>query len=50
MTNITHLIKTFTHAVIARSGATKQSRLCAAPAGLPRYARNDVVMLARYGG
>jgi hypothetical protein len=48
--NVTYLIKSLTHAVIARSGAKKKSRLCAAPAGLPRYAHNDVVMLTRYGG
>jgi hypothetical protein len=49
MNQIAHLIKIFTLAVIA-SGATKQSRQCAAYAGLPRCARNDVVMLVRYGG
>jgi hypothetical protein len=50
MNQIAHLIKSLTHTVIARSGATKQSRQCAAYAGLPRCARNDVVMLARYEG
>jgi hypothetical protein len=39
MNQITHLIKTFTLAVIASEA--RQSRLFAASAGLPRFARND---------
>ena len=48
MSIIAQLMNSSTAAVIA-SGA-KQSRLFATDSGLPRFARNDVVMLTRYGG